>query len=71
MDLQDNSPLVSKIVQRSGNPGYGQNMPLIVGLEGQDGLSQKVKFGGFSMVAATKATTNGNCIVKQTTPNQP
>jgi hypothetical protein len=39
MTLKDNSPLVSKIIQRSGNPGYEQNMPLIVGLEGQAGLS--------------------------------
>lgn len=69
MNLGDNSPQTSKIVQRSGNPGYEQNMPLIVGLEGKANLGQKVKFGGFSMVAATKATTGGNCIVKGQTDN--
>lgn len=76
MEPVGNTPVGSKIVQRSGNPGYELNSNLIVGQKPADhftvpatppaarkGLT--VNFGGFSAYAAT---SNGIC--ETVVPNQ-
>ena len=51
-DAKSNKPLGSTVVQRSGNPGYELNSTLLVGTVKEKAVSQKVKFGGFSVFAA-------------------
>jgi len=64
IDALSNTPIGSKIVQRSGNPGYELNSILIVGQKPAETVPATpaqgftVNFGGFSAYAAT---SNGIC----------
>jgi len=71
IDAFFNTPIGSKIVQRSGNPGYELNSILIVGQKPAETVPATpaqgftVNFGGFSAYAAT---SNGIC--ETVVPNQ-